>query len=59
MLIISNNLILLLCRRLDKKTCRIILAKRNNLKEINIKNCNCYYFGDIIRIEDFDIDIFY
>ena len=59
MLIISNNLILLLCRRLDKKTCRIILVKRNNLKEINIKNCNCYYFDGIIRIEVFDIDIFY
>ena len=42
-----------------KKTCRIILVKRNNLKEINIKNCNCYYFNDIIKIEDFDIDIFY
>ena len=59
MLIISNKLTLLLCRRLDKKTCRIILVKRNNLKEINIKNCNCYYFNDIIKIEDFDIDIFY
>ena len=42
-----------------KKTCRIILVKRNNLKEINIKNWNCYYFNDIIKIEDFDIDIFY
>ena len=27
-----------------------------NLKEINIKNCTCYYFNDIIKIEDFDFD---
>ena len=28
----------------------------NNLKESNIKNCNCQYFDDINKIEDFDID---
>ena len=27
----------------------------NNLKEINIKNCTCY-FDDIIKIEDFDFE---
>ena len=27
----------------------------NELKEIDIKNCTCYYFDDIIKIEDFDI----
>ena len=28
----------------------------NNLKEIDIKNCTCYYFDDIIKIEEFDFD---
>ena len=28
----------------------------NNLKEINIKNRICYYFDDIIKIEDFDFE---
>ena len=27
------------------------------LKEVNIKNCSCYYFKDIIKFVDFDIDI--
>ena len=26
------------------------------LKEINIKNCTCYYFDDINKFEDFDLD---
>ena len=26
------------------------------MKEIDIKNCTCYYFDDIIKIEDFDLD---
>ena len=26
------------------------------LKEIDIKNRTCYYFDDIIEIEDFDLD---
>ena len=28
----------------------------NYLKEINSQNGTCCYFGDIIRIEDFDFD---
>ena len=28
----------------------------NNLKEINIKNLMCYYFDDIIKFEDFNLD---
>ena len=28
----------------------------NNLKEINIKNRGCYYFSDIIKIGNSDID---
>ena len=27
------------------------------LKEVNIKNRTCYYFKDIIKFVDFDIDI--
>ena len=27
------------------------------LKELNIKNRTCYYFKDIIKFVDFDIDI--
>ena len=26
----------------------------DELREINTKNCTCYYFEDIIKIEDFD-----
>ena len=25
-------------------------------KEIDIKDCTCYYFGNMIKIEDFDLD---
>ena len=28
----------------------------DELKEIDIKNCTCYYFDDVIKIEDFDFD---
>ena len=28
----------------------------NNLKKVNIKNLTCYYFIDIIKIEDFYFD---
>ena len=30
------------------------MGSNNELKEINIKNCTCYYFNHII--EDFDFD---
>ena len=29
----------------------------NNLKETNFKNCPCYYFDGIIKVEDFDFDM--
>ena len=32
------------------------MDSKDALKEIDIKNCTCYYFDDIIRIEDFNID---
>ena len=28
----------------------------NNLKEIDIKNCRCYYFDGITKIEGFDFN---
>ena len=34
----------------------IKLESNNELKEIDIKNRTCYYFDDIIEIEDFDLD---
>ena len=30
--------------------------ENNELKIIGIKNCVCYYFYDIVKIEDFDFD---
>ena len=32
------------------------MDSNNELKEIDIKNCTCYYFDDIIKFEDFDLD---
>ena len=32
------------------------MDRKDVLKEIDIKNRTCYYFDDIIRIEDFNID---
>ena len=32
------------------------MVSNDKLKEIDIKNCMCYYFDDIIKIEDFDLD---
>ena len=34
------------------------MESNNELKEIDIKNRTCYYFDDIIKIEDFDFTIF-
>ena len=31
------------------------MENNNELKDIDVKNCMCYYFDDII-IEDFDLD---
>ena len=30
------------------------MESNDELKEIDIKDCMCYYFYDIIKIEDFD-----
>ena len=32
------------------------MESNDKLKEIDIKNCTCYYFHDIIKIEDLDLD---
>ena len=32
------------------------MDNNDELKEIDIKNCTCYYFDDIIKIEDFNLD---
>ena len=32
------------------------MDSNNELKEIDIKNRTCYYFDDIIKIEDFILD---
>ena len=32
------------------------MENNNKLKEIDIKNCTCYYFDEIIKSEDFDLD---
>ena len=32
------------------------MESNDKLKEINIKNCKCYYFDDISKTEDFDFD---
>ena len=34
----------------------INMDSKDELKEICIKNRTCYYFDDIIKIEDFDLD---
>ena len=28
----------------------------NEFRKVRIKNCACYYFHDIIKLEDFDLD---
>ena len=34
------------------------MKSNDKIKEINIKNCTCYYFVDIIKFENFDLDKF-
>ena len=31
--------------------------ENNEFEKVCIKNCTCYYFSDMIKLEDFDIDI--
>ena len=39
------------------QTNNIKMEKDNELKKVGIKNRTCYYFDDIVKIEDFDFDI--
>ena len=32
------------------------MESNNELNEIDIENCTCYYFGDIMRAGNFDSD---
>ena len=32
--------------------------ENNGLKKGCIKNCTCYYFNDVIKLEDFNLYIF-
>ena len=32
------------------------MESNDKLKEIDIKNRTCYYFDDIIKMEDFDLN---
>ena len=32
------------------------MESNDELEEIDIKNCTCCYFDDMIKIEDFDLD---
>ena len=32
------------------------MESNDKLKEINIENRTCYFFDDIIKLEDFDLD---
>ena len=36
--------------------CILKMVSNDKLKEINIKNCTCHHFDDIIKTEDFDLD---
>ena len=33
----------------------IYKTENNELKNVPVKNCVCYYFDDIIKLEDFGI----
>ena len=30
--------------------------ENSKFKKVRFKNCTCYYFVDIIKLEDFDLD---
>ena len=33
--------------------------ENNEIKEVRIKNRTCYFFDDVIKLEDFDLDNFH
>ena len=34
------------------------MESNDELKEIDIKNCTCYYFDDVMKIVDFNLNNF-
>ena len=38
--------------------CIIYIDSNDELKEVDMKNRTCYYFDDIIKIENFNLDNF-
>ena len=32
------------------------MENKNEFKKFNIKNCTCYYFNDIMEVENINID---
>ena len=46
-------IIIIICYHYVKQK---VQCKMNELKKVCIKNRTCYYFDDIIRLEDFDLD---
>ena len=40
------------------RTNKIKMEKNNELKRFVIKNRTCYFFNDIIKVKDFNFDIF-
>ena len=50
LLIIINFAVIMQNKKVQYK------MKNNELKNVRIKNCTCY-FNDVIKLEDFDLDI--
>ena len=38
--------------------CIVNMESNDELKEIDIKNCTCYYFDDVMKIVDFNLNNF-
>ena len=38
--------------------CIVNMESNDELKETDIKNCTCYYFDDVIKIVDFNLNNF-
>ena len=37
----------------------IVQNRKYEFEKVRIKNCTCYYYDDIIKLEDFDLDNYY
>ena len=43
-------------KKIYTNKCIINMERNDELKEIDIKNRTCFYFGNITKIEDFNLD---